>query len=185
MKTTVCFFACSAIIAVVGCGKSKPDESASQAPASPSAALTPQAVTSAVAPVAPSAPPPAPVPAPKIELAIGAVGKTMTFDKKTLTVPAGSEVHLVLTNAKPGLLAHNWVLVNPGTEAAVAAAGLAKGPAANYLAPGPDVIAYTPLTPPGKTSEVTFPAPAPGVYPYICSFPGHYMMMKGTLTVTP
>jgi len=41
------------------------------------------------------------------------------------------------------------------------------------------------LAKPGGNAEVTFQAPAAGKYPYICSFPGHYMVMKGTLTVTP
>jgi azurin len=108
----------------------------------------------------------------------------MKFDKTSLTAPAGSEVHLVVKNAKPGNLAHNWVLVNVGKEAAVAAAGLSAGPAGSYVTPGPDVLAFTPLAQPGKTSEVTFQAPPAGNYPYICSFPGHYLMMKGTLVVT-
>ncbi|MGH7283704.1 MAG: plastocyanin/azurin family copper-binding protein, partial [Polyangiaceae bacterium] len=30
----------------------------------------------------------------------------------------------------------------------------------------------------------TFTAPGPGKYPYICTYPGHYMTMKGTLEVT-
>jgi azurin len=47
------------------------------------------------------------------------------------------------------------------------------------------VLAYTQMAPSGTTSEVTFTAPAAGAYPYICTFPGHYMMMKGVLTVTP
>ena len=122
----------------------------------------------------------------KVEIELASVGNTMAFDKTALTVPAGAQVHLVFkNNAPPGPLDHNFVLVKVGTEAKVAADGLMKGAAADYLAPGPDVLAFTPMTKPGKTSEVTFTAPAAGAYPYICSFPGHYMLMKGTLTVTP
>ena len=49
------------------------------------------------------------------------------------------------------------------------------------------MLAYTPLaTDHGGTSEVTFTAPAtPGGYPYICTVPGHYLKMKGTLVVAP
>jgi azurin len=78
------------------------------------------------------------------------------------------------------------VLVKPGTEASVAAAGLKLGEAAGYFdVRDKDALAHTDLAKPGTTSEVTFDAPAPGDYPYICTFPGHYMMMKGVLTVTP
>jgi azurin len=117
---------------------------------------------------------------------IGASGTTMKFDVTAITASAGQSIHLVLNNKPPGQLPHNWVLVRPGTEAKVAAAGLAKGQAAGYLELSPDVLAHTDMIMPGKTAEITFSAPAePGKYPYICTFPGHYMMMKGVLTVTP
>ena len=110
----------------------------------------------------------------------------MAFDKTKLTVPTGAEVHVTFKNSgTQDVMQHNWVLVQKGKEASVAAAGLEKAPDAGYVVPGPDVLAYTPLTKPGATAETTFIAPAPGAYPYICTFPGHYIMMKGMLTVTP
>jgi uncharacterized cupredoxin-like copper-binding protein len=48
-----------------------------------------------------------------------------------------------------------------------------------------DMLVHMPLAKPGESSEVTFTAPEPGKYPYICTVPGHYMMMKGVLTITP
>jgi azurin len=176
---------CSLLAAAAGCSQSQPDKSSEGNPAKLAAPLANSAV--------PASPPTAALPVAavvpkatqKVELEIGAVASTMTFDKTSLTVPSGAEVHLVLKDAKPGTLMHNWVLVKPGTEAAVAAAGLPAGPAGNFLTPGPDVLAFTPMAQPGGTSEVTFQAPPPGSYPYICSFPGHYLMMKGTLVVTP
>jgi azurin len=138
---------------------------------------------------APSPPPsaaPSAAPAPKVEVTIASVANTMAFDKTKLSVPSGSEVHLTLkNNATMSTLPHNWVLVTSGTQAKVAADGLTKGPDAGYIAEGPSVLAYTPLAPPGGTVDVTFKAPAAGDYPYICTVPGHYMMMKGVLTVTP
>ncbi len=146
----------------------------------------PPASTVAVTPPPPPSASAAPEAAP-IEVEIASVADTMAFDKTTLTFPANARVHLVFkNNAKSDVLAHNWVLVNEKTEAKVAAAGLAAGVAAGYLpASDDDVLASTPLAQPGKTSEVTFRAPKkPGTYPYICTFPGHYLMMKGVLTVT-
>lgn len=149
--------------------------------AAPTATVTPAPT------VEPSAAEP-PKPARHVELQIASVGNTMTFDKTSLTVPAGAEVHLVFkNNATMSVLSHNWMLVMPGTEASVAAAGLKLGEQAGYFdVRDKNILAHTPLTKPGETSEVTFTAPEqPGNYPYICTVPGHYMMMKGTLTVTP
>jgi azurin len=111
----------------------------------------------------------------------------MAFDKTKLSVPAGAEVHLALkNNATMATLPHNWVLVKPGTEASVAASGLKLGEPAGYIdVRDKNMLVHTPLAKPGETVEVTFTAPEAGSYPYICSFPGHYMMMKGVLTVTP
>jgi len=110
----------------------------------------------------------------------------MAFDKTALTVPAGAQVHLTLkNNGVSAVMQHNWVLVNPGKEAAVAAEGLAKAATSGYVVAGPDVLAFTPLAAPGKSTEVTFTAPAAGKYPYICTCPGHSIVSKGVLTVTP
>jgi azurin len=121
-----------------------------------------------------------------MEVTIQSVSSTMTYDK-AITVPTGVEIHLVLENrsALPAM-AHNWVLVKPGTEASVAAAGLKSGESAGYIdVADKSVLERTPLAQPGASAEVTFTAPAPGTYPYICTVPGHYIMMKGVLTVTP
>ena len=120
------------------------------------------------------------------EVKIASVANTMTFDVTTMKAKAGEKIRIVLhNNSTDPLLPHNWALVRPGTEAAVAAAGLSKGAAAGYIEQGPSVLAVTPLAARGETVEVTFTAPAAGTYPYICTVPGHYMMMKGTLVVSP
>jgi azurin len=128
-----------------------------------------------------------PKPAQKIELEIASVANTMAYDKIALTVPTGAEVHLTLkNNATMSTLPHNWVLVKAGTEASVAAAGLKLGDKAGYIdVSDHDMIVHTPLAKPGETTDVVFTAPEPGKYPYVCTVPGHYMMMKGTLTVSP
>lgn len=165
------------VASALGCNneKEKPTPTPSATAPAKSAEVTPPPSASA-APVAP------------IEIAMASVGDTMAFDKTAFSVPANATVHLVFkNNAKGDVLAHNWVLVNTGTEAKVAADGLAAGVAAGYLpSNNDDLLASTPLAPPGKTTETTFKAPKkPGTYPYICTFPGHYLMMKGVLTVTP
>jgi len=173
---------CSGLLLCTACD----DKEKAAPPATAASSQAPAASAKAEAPKPAAAPAASAAPAPKVELEIASVGDTMAFDKTKLTVPAGSEVHLRFkNNGKQEVMQHNWVLVNPGKEAAVAAEGLAKAPTAGYLVPGPDVLAFAPITKPGETSEVTFKAPAPGAYPYICTYPGHYILMHGVLTVTP
>lgn len=165
-----------------GCGKS--DDSHKSGP--PAATPPPPAPTPSPAPTASAAPSASAKPAQTVEIQIASVANTMAYDKTKLSVPAGSSVHLTLkNNATMSTLPHNWVLVKPGTEASVALAGV-KYDKAGYIAIGnPDMLAHTDQAKPGETVDVTFPAPDPGDYPYICTTPGHYVMMKGVLTVTP
>jgi azurin len=119
-------------------------------------------------------------------LEIGSVGDTMAFDKTTLEVKAGSKVTLTLkNNATSPAMKHNWSLVKPGTADTVGVAGIQAGEAKAYIPDSPDVLAHTSLTNPGETATVTFTAPPAGEYPYICTFPGHYALMKGVLKSTP
>jgi azurin len=181
MRTLHLAFLVLALAVGTGCGKDDPKKGATN--------VIPAAQAAQTAPPAPE--PVAPVPSAKpvqhVEIQIASVANTMGFDKKELTVPAGAEVHLTFkNNATSSVLGHNWVLVSPGTEASVAAAGLKLGETAGYLdVRDHDVLANTSLAKPGETTDVTFTAPDAGKYPYICTFPGHYMMMKGVLTVTP
>jgi azurin len=170
-----------------GCGKddAHPTEThgtAASVPAAPPAATATATENAKPAQVEP------PKPAQHVEIQIASVANTMGFDKTKLSVPAGAEVHLTMkNNATMATLPHNWVLVKTGTEASVAAAGLKLGEPAGYFdVRDKNALAHTPMAKPGETTEVTFTAPTdPGDYPYICTFPGHYMMMKGVLTVTP
>jgi azurin len=173
----------ASLTAVAGCGKAKADPSKETATPIP----TTQAEIAPAAPKPEAVPVEPPKPAQHVELQIASQANTMTFDKTALTVPAGAEVHLVFkNNATMSTLPHNWVLVKPGTEASVAAAGLKLGDQAGYFdVRDKDALVHTPMAKPGESSEVTFTAPDPGTYPYICTVPGHYMMMKGVLTVTP
>jgi azurin len=112
----------------------------------------------------------------------------MQFDKKELTVKAGQTVTLTLkhsgTMAKAAM-GHNWVLLAPGTDVATfAESAVAAGEENDYVpTEGNAVIAYTKLIGGGETATVEFTAPAAGSYEFICSFPGHWAMMRGTLIV--
>lgn len=123
-----------------------------------------------------------------IEIKLVAIEAKMAFDKKVLTVPAGRSITLVFEN--PDLMPHNVVIVKPGAaekvgEAADAMASLKDGFEKNFIPSTADVLFATPLINSGKSFKLEFKAPSlPGDYPFICSFPGHWRVMQGILTVT-
>lgn len=116
---------------------------------------------------------------------ISSDGENLAFDKTTLTAAPGQQVTVNFKNTSAAQQ-HNWVLVKGGeTEAAaIANAGLTAGLAADYLpADQANIIAHTKVLNGGESGSVSFTAPAAGTYLYICTVPGHYPLMQGTLTV--
>jgi azurin len=104
-----------------------------------------------------------------------------------LEAPAGSTIKLVLTNATKleDEVGHNWVLVSPGQEESVLASATAAGDDHDWLDENdPGIVAFTRLIEGGQRDTVTFGAPPPGTYTFLCTFPDHYAGgMKGTLTI--
>lgn len=117
-------------------------------------------------------------------------GDDMKYDKTAIEAKPGEEIRIRLTpkGTMPKIaMAHNVVVLKLGTDAAAfVSAGLAARPT-DFIAPEKkaQVIAATPLAGNGETVEITFKVPtAPGRYPYVCTFPGHFASgMKGTLAV--
>jgi azurin len=77
------------------------------------------------------------------------------------------------------------VLVAPGQEQAVLASGLAAGDDKDWLdVNDPGILAHTALIEGEDHASVTFDAPPPGTYTFICTFPEHHAAgMAGTLTI--
>ena len=82
-------------------------------------------------------------------------------------------------------IGHNWVLVKPGQEASVLANGIKAGDDNDWLdTEDPGIIAATKLIEGDDSDDVTFTAPEPGAYTFVCTFPEHFEGgMKGTLTI--
>jgi putative heme-binding domain-containing protein len=114
-------------------------------------------------------------------------GKNLTFATPTIRVTAGEAVRLIFVN--PDVVPHNWVLVKPGTLKAVGemANRLIADPdaaARNYVPKTDEVLFYTDVVPPQGTAAIHFLAPAErGRYPFLCTFPGHWMVMNGEMLV--
>lgn len=116
--------------------------------------------------------------------------EAMVFSQTSLTVKAGSTVELTFKNNSTSQgMQHNFVLVKPGKEQVVATASMtppAGGADKGWLAVTADVVegAYTKLLNPGESQTIKFTVNEAGDYPFICTFPGHSMSMKGVLKVT-
>jgi azurin len=118
------------------------------------------------------------------------VGNAMKFDVTNIIVAPGEPVKVVLTNSSnlpKTVMGHNWILLKPGTNPVAFAQAAAPAVATGYIPASlkDKIIAHINLLGPGESGEVVFTAPAePGVYPFLCSFPGHCAVgMKGTFTV--
>lgn len=113
----------------------------------------------------------------------------MKFDKSVFTVKAGQEVQLTLKHVgtmSKDAMGHNWVLLQQGTDVASFGAEAAGAKDADYIpaSQSDKVIAHTKLLGGGESDTITFTAPTEkGSYTFICSFPGHFGMMKGEFIV--
>lgn len=111
----------------------------------------------------------------------------LQFVPRELRVKAGAAVRLVFQN--PDVMIHNFVLVAPGAAEEVGALAdqMATQPdalAKRYVPDSPKVLQSTPLVNPKGRAELNFTAPRPpGRYPYLCTFPGHWRIMRGVLIV--
>ena len=122
---------------------------------------------------------------------LGVIPNVMKFDKAELSVKAGQKVTLIFEN-KACALMHNFLLLKPGTKDKVGALadGMMADPqglAKQYIPASDDILVKGhKLLAIGQTDTIEFTAPAePGDYPYICTFPGHTVMMHGIMEVRP
>ncbi len=114
-------------------------------------------------------------------------GRNLSYETRSFTVAPGEAIQLTLDN--PDAVPHNWALVKPGTLAKVGdlANKFIADPEAlarQYVPKSEDVIVYTDITYPQNMFTIYFHAPLkPGSYPYLCTFPGHWMVMNGVMIV--
>ncbi len=121
----------------------------------------------------------------EIKLELGG-NDMMQFDKAELRVPAGSTVNLTLNHTgklPKAAMGHNFVLLKAGTDVAAFAMQAIAAAATEYIPESDAIIAHTALIGGGESTSISFTAPAAGTYDYICTFPGHYAIMKGKLIV--
>ncbi|MDN5215541.1 plastocyanin/azurin family copper-binding protein [Fulvivirgaceae bacterium BMA12] len=109
----------------------------------------------------------------------------LKFDQEEITVKAGAKIKWVFEN--PDDMLHNLLVVKPGTADEVADLAIKlglKGQEKNYVPDSEQVLYHTNILQPHSSEVIYFVAPAPGEYTYVCTFPGHAVMMRGKLVVT-
>jgi putative heme-binding domain-containing protein len=115
------------------------------------------------------------------------VEEEMRYDKPFFAVEAGRPVQVILENED--LMPHNLVITRTGRLKEVALAGAALGTTPGldgklYVPESPDVLFCTNMVNAGSREILTFNAPSePGEYPYVCTFPRHWMRMYGVMVV--
>ncbi len=117
---------------------------------------------------------------------IATVPERMMYDVKELTVKPGKKVKLTFANVD--FMPHNILLVKPGKADEIGLKAIALGAggfSVNFVPESSDVLWSSKLVDHGQEQVIEFTAPsAEGAYPYICSFPGHHLLMRGMLYVT-
>ena len=111
----------------------------------------------------------------------------MKFDKNELIVFEGQEITLTLNHTgkmNKEIMGHNFVLLKKETDLDDFAQRAMLARENEYIPDGDETIAYTKMIGGGESDTITFSAPEKGSYTYICTFPGHYGLMKGILIVS-
>ena len=111
----------------------------------------------------------------------------LKYSKKIIEAKSNEALVMILKNIDA--MPHNLVIVQPGSTKMVGEASFKmisdpKAGEKNYAPDMNEVLHVIPVIEPGKTHSLHFRAPKkPGDYPYICTFPGHWMAMQGILRI--
>lgn len=162
------FFSLSAVLAaavalsLVGCGKDTPAAAAS----GESGALTPDRSITVAA------------------------NDQMQFDVATIEVTAGEVISLTLNNegTMPKFsMGHNLLILKAGTDEEAFVEAAMNASTSDYVPESMEssIVATTKLLGGGESDTIVFKVPSKkGVYPFICSFPGHFQVgMRGDFIV--
>ncbi len=114
----------------------------------------------------------------------------MKYDRPVLKATPGSQVKLIFQNNDE--MPHNIVFCTPkadgndkGMDVAMDAWKLAEqGEAKGWIPENKRIWAHSNLVPAHQKQEIILKVPdQPGIYPYVCTFPGHAVAMNGELRV--
>jgi azurin len=122
------------------------------------------------------------------DLIIGTLHGQLRYASEAFAVKPRSQVRVTLDNSDE--MIHNWLLAKGGNEdlARIAEKALklgAEGMKKSFIPDDMAILASIDLVQPDKKGSITFTAPKEiGDYPYICTFPGHSLTMRGIMKVS-
>ncbi len=118
---------------------------------------------------------------------LGTITDQMLFNLDRIAAQAGKPVEIVFENSD--IMPHNFVVTKPGSLEEVGLLGESSStqPGAlerNYVPPSDKILVASRLLAPREVQKLDFNAPTkPGVYPYVCTYPGHWRRMYGAFYV--
>jgi azurin len=111
----------------------------------------------------------------------------MKFDIGSFTVTAGEDIEIEFVNLDE--MPHNLLITKQGAMETVAlkAEAMVKDPEAfnkSFVPDTPEVLFSTKLINKNETARLRVTVPTvTGGYPFVCTFPGHWRTMNGTMNV--
>jgi len=122
-----------------------------------------------------------------VYLELRAVGNTMMamkYNMDVIKVKQNSVVNIRLINeGKDATMHHNIVIMKKGSLEKVGTQAARVGAKRSYVPDIPEVIVASEMAKPGESIDFIFQAPPAGDYVFACTYPGHYLKMKGRFIV--
>ena len=118
---------------------------------------------------------------------LGTLTDQMLFNKDRIAAQAGKAVEVVFENGD--IMPHNFVITKPGALEEVGLLGESTATSADaisrqYVPASPKILVASRLLNPRESQKIAFTAPSqPGIYPYVCTYPGHWRRMYGAFYV--
>jgi azurin len=186
MKTTLLLLAGTTLLfSAAACGKKDVATPAPSATATP--ATAPTATGSAAAPGTTAS---TAATAPQARVIEIQATDAMKFSVTRIEASPGEQLQIKLVNVgtlPKEAMGHNLVLLKKGANPQTYANTAMTAKSNDYLPPSlsDQVVAATKMLGPKQTDTISFQVPSePGEYPYLCSFPAHFVAgMKGVLVV--
>ncbi|MEM6732232.1 MAG: plastocyanin/azurin family copper-binding protein [Myxococcota bacterium] len=118
-----------------------------------------------------------------------AVQNGLAYPYSEIRIPAGvTQIEFTLEHqgtVPVTAMGHNVVFLTEGTDPAAFSTAAAQARENGYIPPSmkTNILANTKLLGGGESDTIQLAVPAPGSYDYLCSFAGHYPLMKGKLII--
>jgi azurin len=111
----------------------------------------------------------------------------LKFNTARIEAKAGEKIIFVFPNDDSSGMMHNLAIITPGSRETVLDAAVAMGAAGlkkNFVPEIPELLASTPQVAQGMKYTLYFSVPEePGDYHFICTYPGHGLIMQGIFAV--